>query len=263
MARPDREEVNALYALMHAAEAIDNRWSRETPEEFTERMHDRELSDEEETFLLTAWDILTNKHSGALGRILGAYSTLSVTFSDESLDYVAASPTINAMYNDSLIVPELVEGFEEAMAHNAVLEYQLSETKTLLRHTQEKLAAALARNSEQAQSKPKATDIPANSLLAILAQSSLTEEDWPKHFYAASQSTRLIDGFGSVFLSESGPERIIENGIVRWSYYLVGKCRANVVVPVADDANEGYVAREAWLEARARLRSNKEMQVSH
>lgn len=119
MARPDREEINALYALMHAAEAIDNRWSRETPEEFKERMHDRELSEEEEAFLLTAWDILTNKHSGALGRILGAYSTLSATFADESLDYVAASPAINAMYNDSLILPEVLEAYEEARQRNA------------------------------------------------------------------------------------------------------------------------------------------------
>ena len=133
MARPDREEVNALYALTHAAEAIDNRWSRETPEEFTERMHDRELSDEEEAFLLTAWDILTNKHSGALGRILGAYSTLSVTFADESLDFVAASPAINAMYNDSLILPEVLEAYQEARQRNAELERQHEDDQKWLR----------------------------------------------------------------------------------------------------------------------------------
>lgn len=248
MARPDREEISALYALMHAAEAIDNRWSREAPEEFQERMHDRELSEEEEAFLLTAWDILTNKHSGALGRILGAYSTLSATFSDESLDYVAASPAINAMYNDSLILPELVEGFEEAMAHSAALECQLSKAQTP--------------KSETSPLKPKQTDIPANSLLATLAMSSLTEEDWPQHFYAATQSTRDIDGVGAVYLSEGVPDRVVENGIMRWNYYLVGKWRANVTVPVAADADEGYVAREAWLEARARLRSNKEIKAS-
>ena len=106
------------------------------------------------------------------------------------------------------------------------------------------------------------TDIPANSLLATLAMSSLTEEDWPQHFYAATQSTRDIDGVGAVYLSEGVPDRVVENGIMRWNYYLVGKWRANVTVPVAADADEGYVAREAWLEARARLRSNKEIKAS-
>ncbi|WP_338138210.1 hypothetical protein [Pantoea septica] len=106
------------------------------------------------------------------------------------------------------------------------------------------------------------TDIPANSLLATLAMSSLTEEDWPQHFYAATQSTRDIDGVGAVYLSEGVPDRVVESGIMRWNYYLVGKWRANVTVPVAADADEGYVAREAWLEARARLRSNKEIKAS-
>lgn len=156
MTRPGAAEMDALYDLLHAAEAVDNRWSNETLDEFKERLMDaREdtLYENELAFLLKAWDVLTKSTSGGLGRLLGAFSALSATFSDESVDYVAASPAMVKMFNDSLIYPELVEGFKEALAHYTMMEFQLSEAKTLLRHTQDKLATALTRNSELSQTK--------------------------------------------------------------------------------------------------------------
>lgn len=152
--RPDEAEIKALYALMHAAEEVDNRWSTETVKEFKERLLDTSndgLYDHEQELMVTAWDVLTNKASGGLGRLLASYGTLVATFQDPALDYVAASPAINKMYNDSLIYPELVEGFEDALRHTALLQFELNEAKTLLRHTQEKLGKALLRNSQLSQ----------------------------------------------------------------------------------------------------------------
>ncbi len=113
MARPSEDEVESLWKLFHATEAAEDRWNRESSEQFLERLDDREISDEERTFIAVAWDSLVQGHGG-FGRFMGAYNTLIYNFQDPNADYVATHPKFNTLLTESELLPVVLEGYHEA-----------------------------------------------------------------------------------------------------------------------------------------------------
>ncbi|ATM86179.1 hypothetical protein [Yersinia frederiksenii] len=121
MARPSADEVESLYKLFHASEAAEDRWNRESSEQFLERLDDQDISDEERAFIAAAWDSLVQGHGG-FGRFMGAYDTLIYNFQDPNADYVAAHPKFNILLTESELFPVVLEGYREAKATIADLE---------------------------------------------------------------------------------------------------------------------------------------------
>ncbi|QAX77658.1 hypothetical protein D5F51_03290 [Yersinia hibernica] len=113
MARPSEDEVESLWKLFHAAEAAEDRWNRESSEQFLERLDDREISDEERTFIAVAWDSLVQGHGG-FGRFMGAYNTLIYNFQDPDADHVATHPKFNALLTESELLPVVLDGYADA-----------------------------------------------------------------------------------------------------------------------------------------------------
>ena len=112
MARPSEDEVKSLWKLFHATEAAEDRWHRESSEQFLERLDDQDISDEERTFIAIAWDSLVQGHGG-FGRFIGAYDTLIHNFQDPDADYVAAHPKFNTLLTESALLPVVLEGYHE------------------------------------------------------------------------------------------------------------------------------------------------------
>lgn len=113
MARPSEDEVKSLWKLFHATEAAEDRWHRESSEQFLERLDDQDISDEERTFIAIAWDSLVQGHGG-FGRFMGAYDTLIYNFQDPNADYVATHPKFNDLLTKSELLPVVLEGYHEA-----------------------------------------------------------------------------------------------------------------------------------------------------
>lgn len=113
MARPSEDEVESLRKLFHATEAAEDRWHRESSEQFLERLDDQDISDEERTFIAVAWDSLVQGHGG-FGRFMGAYDTLIYNFQDPSADHVAIHPKFNALFTESELLPVVFEGYADA-----------------------------------------------------------------------------------------------------------------------------------------------------
>ncbi|EKN6356436.1 hypothetical protein WF070_003243 [Yersinia enterocolitica] len=112
MARPSEDEVKSLRELFHATEAAEDRWHRESSEQFLERLDEQDISDEERTFIAIAWDSLVQGHGG-FGRFIGAYETLIYNFQDPSADYVATHPKFNTLLTESELLPVVLEGYHE------------------------------------------------------------------------------------------------------------------------------------------------------
>lgn len=121
MARPSEDEVKSLWKLFHATEAAEDRWHRESSEQFLERLDDRDISDEERAFIAVAWDSLVQGHGG-FGRFMGAYDTLIYNFQDPNTDYVATHPKFNALFTESELLPVVLEGYLDARNTIAELE---------------------------------------------------------------------------------------------------------------------------------------------
>ena len=113
MARPSEDEVESLWKLFHATEAAEDRWHRESSEQFLERLDDQDISDEERTFIAIAWDSLVQGHGG-FGRFMGAYDTLMHNFQDPDADYVAAHPKLNTLLTESELLPVVLDGYADA-----------------------------------------------------------------------------------------------------------------------------------------------------
>lgn len=113
MARPNEDEVESLWKLFHATEAAEDRWHRESSEQFLERLDDQDISDEERTFIAVAWDSLVQGHGG-FGRFMGAYDTLIYNFQDPDADHVAIHPKFNALFTESELLPVVLEGYVDA-----------------------------------------------------------------------------------------------------------------------------------------------------
>ncbi|EKN4181107.1 hypothetical protein ABF231_002939 [Yersinia ruckeri] len=112
MARPSEDEVKSLWQLFHATEAAEDRWHRESSEQFLERLDEQDISDEERTFIAIAWDSLVQGHGG-FGRFIGAYDTLIHNFQDPDADYVATHPKFNTLLTESELLPVVLEGYHE------------------------------------------------------------------------------------------------------------------------------------------------------
>lgn len=112
MVRPSEDEVKSLRELLHATEAAEDRWHRESSEQFLERLADQDISDEERTFIAIAWDSLVQGHGG-FGRFMGAYDTLIHNFQDPDADYVATHPKFNTLLTESELLPVVLEGYHE------------------------------------------------------------------------------------------------------------------------------------------------------
>ncbi|HHL2712423.1 TPA: hypothetical protein ACQ39K_004029 [Yersinia enterocolitica] len=112
MARPSEDEVKSLWQLFHATEAAEDRWHRESSEQFLERLDEQDISDEERTFIAIAWDSLVQGHGG-FGRFMGAYDTLIHNFQDPDADYVATHPKFNTLLTESELLPVVLEGYHE------------------------------------------------------------------------------------------------------------------------------------------------------
>ncbi|WP_145522760.1 hypothetical protein [Yersinia bercovieri] len=121
MARPSEDEVKSLWQLFHATEAAEDRWHRESSEQFLERLGDQDISDEERAFIAVAWDSLVQGHGG-FGRFMGAYDTLIYNFQDPNADHVAIHPKFNALFTESELLPVVLEGYADARNTIAELE---------------------------------------------------------------------------------------------------------------------------------------------
>lgn len=121
MARPSEDEVKSLWQLFHATEAAEDRWHRESSEQFLERLGDQDISDEERTFIAVAWDSLVQGHGG-FGRFMGAYDTLIHNFQDPDADHVATHPKFNALLTESALLPVVLEGYTDAK--NSIVEIE-------------------------------------------------------------------------------------------------------------------------------------------
>lgn len=121
MARPSEDEVKSLWKLFHATEAAEDRWHRESSEQFLERLDDQNISDEERTFIAIAWDSLVQGHGG-FGRFMGAYDTLIYNFQDPDADHVATHPKFNALLTESELLPVVLEGYTDAK--NSIVEIE-------------------------------------------------------------------------------------------------------------------------------------------
>ncbi|MDA5550108.1 hypothetical protein OP862_09800 [Yersinia massiliensis] len=121
MARPSEDEVKSLWKLFHATEAAEDRWHRESSEQFLERLDDQDISDEERTFIAIAWDSLVQGHGG-FGRFMGAYDTLIYNFQDPNADHIAVHPKFNALFTESELLPVVLEGYADARNTIAELE---------------------------------------------------------------------------------------------------------------------------------------------
>lgn len=121
MARPSADEVKSLYKLFHATEAAEDRWNRESSEQFLERLDDQDISDEERAFIAVAWDSLVQGHGG-FGRFMGAYDTLIYNFQDPDADHVAIHPKFNALFTESELLPVVLESYADARNTIAELE---------------------------------------------------------------------------------------------------------------------------------------------
>ncbi|WP_314190014.1 hypothetical protein [Yersinia massiliensis] len=121
MARPSADEVESLYKLFHASEAAEDRWNRESSEQFLERLDDQDISNEERVFIAVAWDSLVQGHGG-FGRFIGAYDTLIYNFQDPDADHVAIHPKFNALFAGSELLPVVLEGYADARNTIAELE---------------------------------------------------------------------------------------------------------------------------------------------
>lgn len=121
MARPSADEVESLWKLFHATEAAEDRWNRESSEQFLERLDDQDISDEERTFIAVAWDSLVQGHGG-FGRFMGAYDTLIYNFQDPDADHVATHPKLNALFTESQLLPVVLDGYTDA--RNTIIELE-------------------------------------------------------------------------------------------------------------------------------------------
>lgn len=121
MARPSADEVESLYKLFHASEAAEDRWNRESSEQFLERLDDQDISDEERAFIAVAWDSLVQGHGG-FGRFMGAYDTLIYNFQDPDADHVAMHPKFNDLFTESELLPVVLESYADARNTIAELE---------------------------------------------------------------------------------------------------------------------------------------------
>ncbi|CNH83701.1 Uncharacterised protein [Yersinia frederiksenii] len=121
MARPSADEVKSLYKLFHATEAAEDRWNRESSEQFLERLDDQDISDEERAFIAVAWDSLVQGHGG-FGRFMGAYDTLIYNFQDPDADHVAIHPKFNDLFTESELLPVVLESYADARNTVAELE---------------------------------------------------------------------------------------------------------------------------------------------
>ncbi|MHA3203285.1 hypothetical protein [Yersinia pseudotuberculosis] len=121
MARPSEDEVKSLWQLFHATEAVEDRWNRESSEQFLERLNDQDVSDEERAFIAIAWDSLVQGYGG-FGRFIGAYETLIYNFQDPDADHVAIHPKFNALLAESALLPMVLEGYTDA--RNSIVEIE-------------------------------------------------------------------------------------------------------------------------------------------
>lgn len=121
MARPSADEVESLWKLLHATEAVEDRWNRESSEQFLERLNDQDVSDEERAFIAIAWDSLVQGYGG-FGRFIGTYETLIYNFQDPDADHVAIHPKFNALLAESALLPVVSEGYTDA--RNSIVEIE-------------------------------------------------------------------------------------------------------------------------------------------
>ncbi|WP_244618540.1 hypothetical protein [Serratia fonticola] len=113
IALPSAEAMKQFYSLMHAAEAAEDRWSRETGTEMLERMFKGDLNDDECSFFSACWNILIN--TGDFARLLCAYTTMEATFQDPGVGHVAFKPSLVQQIQDAKLVPVLIEAYGEAL----------------------------------------------------------------------------------------------------------------------------------------------------
>lgn len=115
MSIPDESELNMLYELMHAGEALENRFCRDTTdicEEILEEAGDI-VSEEERQFFLKAWKVLVD-NSGGLGRLLGAYASWEATCQHPGLDYVAWNARMREALETAPLLSVMEEAYKEA-----------------------------------------------------------------------------------------------------------------------------------------------------
>ncbi|ALX93318.1 hypothetical protein AV650_06980 [Serratia fonticola] len=128
IARPSAEAMKQFYSLMHAAEAAEDRWSRETGTEMLERMFKGDLNDDECSFFSACWNILIN--TGDFARLLCAYTTMEATFQDPGVDHVAFKPSLVQQIQDAKLLPVVIEAFQDALS--ALEDHEQRPTKPII-----------------------------------------------------------------------------------------------------------------------------------
>lgn len=114
--RPDEGETESMWDLYHAADAVEDRWSRRsTVKDLMRRLNDGELSREERRFIMRAWSVLVDGHLG-FSRFMSAFSALTSTFQDPDVPYVKAKPELEQMAADAALLPVFEEAYKEAMS---------------------------------------------------------------------------------------------------------------------------------------------------
>jgi hypothetical protein len=95
--RPDEGETESMWDLYHAADAVEDRWSRRsTVKDLMRRLNDGELSREERRFIMRAWSVLVDGHLG-FGKFMSAFTVLTGTFQDPDVPYVKAKPELGVI----------------------------------------------------------------------------------------------------------------------------------------------------------------------
>ena len=123
MSIPDKRELDALYDLGHAGEALQDRFTRDTTDYLADMLENvkDDLSDEDYAFLMKAWSVLVD-NPGGLFRLLGAYSTWQHTCQHPGLDYVEFSAPYRQAFEDAALMDVYKEAYLEAQARVAFLE---------------------------------------------------------------------------------------------------------------------------------------------
>ncbi|MEG5932503.1 hypothetical protein UXN85_20775 [Enterobacter hormaechei] len=116
IAIPDNREVDELYALMHAADGADYRFSRGS-DQYVKGLLDPikdDLTKEEYAFFLKAWSVLVD--GGGYGRLLCAYTTWHHECQHPGKDYLAWNHRMRTALQEQGLADVYREAYEESQA---------------------------------------------------------------------------------------------------------------------------------------------------
>lgn len=120
---PEKAELDALYDLLAAGEALEDRFCRDTSgicEDILEAAGSN-VTDEERAFFMKAWSVLVD-NNGGLARLLMGYTTWAHNCQHPGKDYIHWNAQMRDALEAKELLPVLEEGYQEARARVAFLE---------------------------------------------------------------------------------------------------------------------------------------------